>query len=125
MDRVKKAGGDLTNGFWGERIAGEEDEAIPVEIETEIKMTNDEVKTTIPVEDIKAHENEETPWFVLQGEVYDGTKFLKEHPGGAQSITAVAGTDCTDEFMAIRRTLQVLDITAFTDSEQTARRPRQ
>jgi len=116
MDRVKKAGGDLTNGFWGERIAGKEDEAIIVELEPEIKMTSDEVTTTIPVEDIKAHENAETPWFVLQGEVYDGTKFLKEHPGGAQSITAVAGTDCTEEFMAIRKALRVLDIIAFTDS---------
>ncbi|KAJ7602944.1 cytochrome b5-like heme/steroid binding domain-containing protein, partial [Mycena rosella] len=48
------------------------------------------------------HEGRESPWFVLQGEVYDGTRFLEEHPGGAQSIVGAAAADATDEFMAIR-----------------------
>lgn len=34
-------------------------------------------------------------------QVYDGTPFLKEHPGGADSILLVAGTDATEEFNAI------------------------
>lgn len=34
-------------------------------------------------------------------QVYDGTAFLKDHPGGADSILLVAGTDATEEFNAI------------------------
>jgi hypothetical protein len=34
-------------------------------------------------------------------QVYDGTPFLKDHPGGADSILLVAGTDATEEFNAI------------------------
>jgi cytochrome b involved in lipid metabolism len=33
--------------------------------------------------------------------VYDATSFLKDHPGGGDSILLVAGTDATDEFDAI------------------------
>jgi nitrate reductase (NAD(P)H) len=34
-------------------------------------------------------------------QVYDATSFLKEHPGGRDSILLVAGTDATEEFDAI------------------------
>ena len=33
--------------------------------------------------------------------MYDATPFLKEHPGGGDSILIVAGTDATEEFDAI------------------------
>lgn len=101
MERVKKAGGNLTNGYWGERIG---DEAAPEAIEEavkEIKMTNDSTNTTITIEELREHDKEDNPWFVVNGEVYDGTAFLKEHPGGAQSIISAAALDSTDEFMAI------------------------
>ena len=29
--------------------------------------------------------------------VYDGTGFLKDHPGGAESITLMAGEDATED----------------------------
>ena len=38
------------------------------------------------------------------GQVYDATPFLKDHPGGADSILLVAGTDATEEFDAIHST---------------------
>ncbi len=38
---------------------------------------------------------------MVDGEVYDGTTYLKDHPGGADSILLVAGEDATDDFMAI------------------------
>jgi nitrate reductase (NAD(P)H) len=44
---------------------------------------------------------------VVNGEVYDGTAYLEEHPGGAQSIVAAAATDATDEFMSIRECYRV------------------
>ena len=33
---------------------------------------------------IKSHNKEDDVWFIVDGNVYDGSKFFKEHPGGAQ-----------------------------------------
>nr|CAA47918.1 nitrate reductase (NADPH) [Ustilago maydis] len=42
------------------------------------------------------------PWFVVHGHLYDGTGFLKDHPGGDQSIVLSPGEDdATEDFMAI------------------------
>lgn len=103
MERAKKAGGDLTNGFWGERIAGDESAVVEAERVADVKMTKDGVTRIITLEELRQHDNDEQPWFVVHGEVYDGTGFLKDHPGGAQSIVSAACQDASDEFMAIRR----------------------
>ncbi|KAF2265914.1 nitrate reductase [Lojkania enalia] len=101
MERVKKAGGNLTNGHWGERIEGKETEVIEIEVPKEIKMTKDGVDREITIDELRKHDTAEQPWFVVNGEVYNGTAFLRDHPGGAQSIISAAGLDSTDEFMAI------------------------
>lgn len=101
MERVKKAGGNLANGFWGEKLEGEEQNAAEVEKPKEICMTKEGLKVPITIDELRKHDKEESPWFVLNGEVYDGTKFLEGHPGGAQSIVSAAGVDATEEFMAI------------------------
>ncbi|KAL5704237.1 hypothetical protein ACHQM5_022690 [Ranunculus cassubicifolius] len=51
--------------------------------------------------DVKRHHTAESAWIVVHGHVYDCTPFLKEHPGGIDSILINAGTDCTEEFDAI------------------------
>ena len=102
MERAKKAGGNLTNGFWGERIDGEELTAAADGQSVEIKMTKDGLSKVITIDELREHEGEEQPWFVVNGEVYDGSGFLKDHPGGAQSIISAACQDTSDEFMAIR-----------------------
>ena len=38
---------------------------------------------------------------VICEQVYDATPFLRDHPGGGDSILIVAGTDATEEFNAI------------------------
>lgn len=103
MERVKKSGGNLTNGYWGEQIGGENAEEPVTEAAQEVKMTRDDVKREITIDDLRKHDNEAAPWFVVNGEVFDGTAFMKDHPGGASSIISAAGLDSTDEFMAIRK----------------------
>lgn len=106
MERVKKAGGNLSNGYWGERMGGEvAEEYAEQPAAAEIKMTKDGVNKEITIDELRKHDTEENPWFVVNGEVYDGTAFLEGHPGGAQSIISAAGLDATDEFMAIRKFL--------------------
>lgn len=101
MERVRAAGGNLANGFWGEKMGTEDKSLVPIKENKEIKMKKDGVNREIPIDELRQHCNEKDPWFVLNGEVYDGTAFLEGHPGGATSITAAAGQDSTDEFMAI------------------------
>ena len=100
MERVKKQGGDLLNGTWGERQQGEE----PVALEpvSEINMKKDGVSRQIDLQEFKSNSSSEKPWFVVNGEVYDGTGFLEGHPGGAISITSSAGLDVSEDFLAIR-----------------------
>ncbi|KAG9451109.1 hypothetical protein H6P81_011074 [Aristolochia fimbriata] len=51
--------------------------------------------------DVKKHDSPDSAWIVVHGHVYDCTNFVKDHPGGADSILINAGTDCTEEFDAI------------------------
>lgn len=101
MERVKKAGGNLSNGHWGEKIEGEDPDPVAAEPPKEIKLTKDGVDRVISIDELRKHDTAEQPWFVVNGEVFDGTAFLEGHPGGAQSIISAAGLDSTDEFMAI------------------------
>lgn len=51
--------------------------------------------------EVEKHASEDDCWIVVHGLVYDCTRFLRDHPGGIQSIMIAAGTDCTEEFDAI------------------------
>lgn len=101
MERVKKAGGNLSNGFWGEVKTEDDEKATTQEPEKQIVMTNPKVDRIISLEELQAHAGEEEPWFVVEGQVYDGTPYLEAHPGGATSIFAAAAQDCTEEFLTI------------------------
>jgi nitrate reductase (NAD(P)H) len=101
MERVKKTGGNLANGFWGEKLEGEEERVPEDEQVNNIPMVKPDLKRLISIDDLRKHDDKTEPWFVVNGEVYDGTAFLDGHPGGAQSIISSAGVDATEEFMAI------------------------
>lgn len=66
----------------------------------EVSLTKPGITRKITVEELKRQDRAQ-PWFVINGEVYDGTPFLNEHPGGSDSITLVAGEDASEDFFAI------------------------
>ncbi|KAI1394045.1 uncharacterized protein F4822DRAFT_34684 [Hypoxylon trugodes] len=101
MERVKKAGGNISNGYWGEKLSREKEDVIEEEPAKEICMINKNISRKIALEELKKHDGDAEPWFVVNGEVYDGTKFLEGHPGGAASIVGAAGQDASEEFLAI------------------------
>lgn len=101
MERVKKAGRNLSNGYWGEKLGGEKEEETVPEVAKEVPMKKEGLNRSISIDELRKHDDEHDPWFVINGEVYSGTSFMKEHPGGAQSIISAAGMDTSDEFMAI------------------------
>jgi nitrate reductase (NAD(P)H) len=103
MEQVKKDGGDLVNGYWGKRHGGIS--TIEALIAEEIDMKAKGLNNIIGIEEMRKHNSAKEPWFVVNGEVYDGTRFLDDHPGGAQSIISAACTDASEEFLAIREYL--------------------
>ncbi|KAF2660829.1 hypothetical protein K491DRAFT_687951 [Lophiostoma macrostomum CBS 122681] len=48
--------------------------------------------------EVAKHNTAESCWVILYGNVYDVTKFIPEHPGGAKVILQLAGTDATEEY---------------------------
>ncbi|KXN90611.1 Nitrate reductase [NADPH], partial [Leucoagaricus sp. SymC.cos] len=67
----------------------------------EVQMIRPDVNRKISIAELESAEAKEDAWFVVRGEVYKGSGFFDEHPGGAQSIILVAGEDATEDFMAI------------------------
>lgn len=47
---------------------------------------------------VAQHNTAESCWVILYGNVYDVTKFIPEHPGGAKVILQLAGKDATEEY---------------------------
>lgn len=100
MERMKKEGRDISDGFWGGKQQSQSSTIVYSEPK-EIAKVKPELENIITLEELYQHTGHDKPWFVIDGEVYDGTTYLDEHPGGAVSITSVAGSDATEEFMAI------------------------
>lgn len=68
-----------------------------------VMINPDKAATIVTASQLAEHADGEgpSPWFVVEGHVYDGAGFLTSHPGGEQSIRLVAGEDATEDFMAI------------------------
>jgi transcriptional regulator len=52
--------------------------------------------------DVAAHASEDDAWVVIDGYVYDVTKWLQGHPGGPEVLVAVAGKDGTERYLSAR-----------------------
>lgn len=73
--------------------------------------------------EISRHNCEKDLWIVIDGGVYDLTKFLKEHPGGEEVLFNLAGQDgtkCFDdighsgEATTLRETFKIGNISDLT-----------
>mmetsp|Transcript_49529 Transcript_49529/g.98958 ORF Transcript_49529/g.98958 Transcript_49529/m.98958 type:complete len:106 (-) Transcript_49529:52-369(-) len=52
----------------------------------------------ISLSDVALHNKEKDCWIVIDGCVYDVTKYMLGHPGGKMAILRHAGKDCTEKF---------------------------
>ncbi|KAK1270433.1 hypothetical protein QJS04_geneDACA004448 [Acorus gramineus] len=48
--------------------------------------------------DVSKHSTSEDCWLIINGKVYDVTKFLDDHPGGDDVLLSATGKDATDDF---------------------------
>eukprot|EP00899_Mesostigma_viride_P005008 jgi/Mesvir1/14508/Mv05207-RA.1 len=55
----------------------------------------------ISMSEVEKHNTPEDCWIVVAGKVYNPMPFLKDHPGGGDSITINAGMDATEDFEAV------------------------
>ncbi|KAI9091255.1 microsomal cytochrome b5 [Phlyctochytrium arcticum] len=51
--------------------------------------------------EISAHNTRDDLWMVIDGKVYDVTKFLDEHPGGEEVMVEQGGQDASEAFEEI------------------------
>ena len=63
------------------------------EQEHAVKASEEESLPLIPLDDVRAHSDEESCWVCYGGVVYDVTTFLHEHPGGLDTLLHAAGQD--------------------------------
>lgn len=63
---------------------------------------------TLTREEVAKHCSEGDAWVVVDGNVYDVSKFSKVHPGGKQLLLDYAGKDATEDFYGLHRA-EVLD----------------
>ncbi|KAL9258252.1 Cytochrome b5-like protein [Drosera capensis] len=52
-------------------------------------------------EQISAHNSAKDCWLLINGKVYDVTKFLEEHPGGDDVLLSATGKDATVDFEGV------------------------
>lgn len=53
--------------------------------------------------EVSEHNKEKDCWVVIDGKVFDVSKFLALHPGGRNILFSVVGTDCSQQFHQFHR----------------------
>ncbi|KAH7863984.1 hypothetical protein Vadar_024311 [Vaccinium darrowii] len=61
-------------------------------------MGGDGGKKVFTLAEISEHNNAKDCWLLIDGKVYNVTKFLEDHPGGDEVLVSATGKDATDDF---------------------------
>jgi len=101
MQRLKDEGLDPTRPNFSTDSTAKSSSKAEIPKPAETVMTKPGVDRKITPAELESEEAKEQAWFVVRGEVYNGSGFFTDHPGGAESIMLVAGEDATEDFMAI------------------------
>jgi cytochrome b involved in lipid metabolism len=56
------------------------------------------INSGITLSEVSSHNNENDCWLVIDGQVYDVTRYIPMHPGGRDKIIAFCGKDATSAF---------------------------
>jgi hypothetical protein len=87
LSRSKGAGGARV----GQTIvAGDSSGVAPVSPVSDAGLT--------PLSELAKHSVRTDCWLLIHGKVYDVTRYIDAHPGGARSIVSTCGTDATTAF---------------------------
>ncbi|KZV71119.1 nitrate reductase [Peniophora sp. CONT] len=103
MERMRDLGSNPARPIFSSTDQAKKHETVTTPaatVSTKVQMVKPGVIRKITPEELSEH-SVHNPWFVVHGEVYDGTPFLDEHPGGSDSILLESGQDATEDFIAI------------------------
>ncbi|KAJ5615374.1 hypothetical protein N7537_000488 [Penicillium hordei] len=79
------------------------------------------------LKDVAAHNTKGDTWMVIHGQVFELTKYLQDHPGGADALIEVAGTDATAAYEDVghsedaREIMQPFLVGTLKDAQQYVR----
>ena len=76
---------------------------------------------TYSAAEVAKHNKADDCWIVVDGVVYDVTKFLSDHPGGKKVIVAVAGQDASKKFHLFHKPSVMQKYGPGLDSGQSGR----
>ncbi len=65
---------------------------------------------TFSLDQVSKHNSRSNLWIIIEGNVYDCTRFLDEHPGGEEVILELAGMDATEGFEQIGHSPDAIDL---------------
>ena len=58
-----------------------------------------EEKRILTIDEVKAHCQDEDCWIIIEGKVYDVSKYMGIHPGGKEILLENSnGQDCTEAY---------------------------
>lgn len=75
------------------------------------------------MDEVAKHNDEKDLWMMMNGNVYDLTKFLKEHPGGEEVLINLAGQDGTQCFDDIGHSFEAITLRESFKIGQTDNKP--
>jgi len=90
------AGPGNFGGWFEEKSLGKQGVAVVEAPKSSVKSAQ-----SYTMDEVAKHITKDDLWIVVKGKVYDATKYLEDHPGGAASIMISGGQDCTEEFEAL------------------------
>merc|ERR1712205_299108 len=67
-------------------------------------------KRVITAEEFKKHATNEDLWLLIDGKVYDVTKYQDEHPGSDSILHDVKGVDATQEFEDVGHSKDAMNV---------------
>ena len=75
-----------------------EEDTPPVESDSPAQEDSEQKAETssISISDVQANDSRDSCWLILEGDVYDFTPVVQQHPFGNQLSQAICGQDATD-----------------------------
>ncbi|KAK9852287.1 hypothetical protein MYU51_008723 [Penicillium brevicompactum] len=101
--------------------------SVPETKELKAEWKTETVLPEYTLKDVAAHNTKGDTWMVIHGQVFDLTEYLQDHPGGADILVDVAGTDATTDYEDVghsedaREIMQPFLVGTLKDAQQYVR----